>query len=66
VSLGQTVINVGAQSVQRNFALNFFLGARDFRAAQATTDYDANTLGVRAHGFLHRLLHGAAERNTLL
>jgi hypothetical protein len=66
VSLSQPVIDIGAQRVQRDFPLNLFLGTRDFRAAETTADHDTNTLGIRAHRLLHRLLHGAAERDTLL
>jgi hypothetical protein len=52
--------------MQGNLSLNLFFGTRDLRAAEATTDNHANSLGVRAHRLLHRLLHSAAERDALL
>jgi hypothetical protein len=66
VGLGQPIINVGAQSVQGNLALDLFLRARNFRAAETTATHDTNTFGIRAYGFLHRLFHGATKRDTLL
>ncbi len=49
-----------------NLALNLFLGAGNFRSTQASADHDADALRVGAHGFLYGLLHGTAERDTLL
>jgi hypothetical protein len=66
VCFRQTVINIGTQCMQRDFALYLFLGASDFRSTQTSTADDSDTLRVCTHRLLHRLLHGAAERDTLL
>src|SRR6185436_10969716 len=66
LGLGEAVVDVGAQGVQRHTAFAVPLHAGDFRAAQAAGDVDADTLGAQAHGRLHRALHGAAEGHPAL
>jgi hypothetical protein len=66
MGLGQAIVNVGPESMQRNLALNLFLGTSDFSTTQAATHNDLNALGIRTHGFLNGLFHSAAERDTLL
>jgi hypothetical protein len=64
--LCQTVINVGAQCLQRYLALDLFFRASNFRTTQTPTNDHFNTLGIRTHGFLHSLLHRSTERDALL
>jgi hypothetical protein len=64
--LRQTVINIGTQRMQGNFPLYLFLGARNFRSTEATTNDDLDALRTGAQRLLHGLLHGTTERNTLL
>src|SRR5579883_2012881 len=60
------VINIGTQGMQGNFPLNLFFGAGNFRAAEATTDDNLHAFRAGTQRLLHRLLHGAAEGDTLL
>jgi hypothetical protein len=64
--LCQSIVDICAQGVQGYLALDLFLGAGDFRATQTATTDNFNAFGVRAHGFLHCLLHCAAKRYTFL
>jgi len=66
MSLGQAVVNIGTQCVQRNLALNLFLGACNFSTAQSATHNDLNALGIGSHGLLDCLLHSTTERDALL
>jgi hypothetical protein len=59
-------INIGAQRLKRNLALNLFLGARNLGATKPPTNHNFNAFGARAHGFLDCLLHGPTEGDTLL
>src|SRR5688572_10177217 len=59
-------VDVGPQRVKRDAAVAVGLVARHLRPAQAARAGDADALGARAHGRGQRLLHGAAERDTLL
>src|SRR5690606_4259976 len=58
------VVDVGAQGLQRHAAVGVPLGARLLGAAEAAGAADLDALGARLHGALHRLLHGAAEREA--
>jgi hypothetical protein len=60
------IIDVGAQGVERHFAVHFLLCAGDFSATQATTNNNFDSFGIGTHGLLHGLFHRAAERDTLL
>jgi hypothetical protein len=62
----QAIVNIGTQGMQRNFPLDLFLRASDFRSTQTPTNNDPDAFGIGTHRLLHRLLHGAAERDTLL
>jgi len=66
VRFRQTIVDISAQGVQGDFPLDFFLGASDFRSTQPPANHDANAFCIGAHGFLHCLLHGAAEGDALL
>lgn len=61
VSLCLPIVDIGAQGMQGDFPLNLLLTACNLRAAKAPTDNDLDPLGIGAHRFLHRLLHGAPE-----
>ena len=64
--LGEAVLDVGAQRVQRNAALAVPLAAAHLGAAEAAGRVDADALGAELHRGLHRLLHRAAERDAAL
>src|SRR6516225_6262203 len=61
-----SVIDVGAQRVQRHAAFAIPFHTRDFGAAQTARAIDADALGAQTHRRLHRALHGAAERDAAL
>src|SRR3954447_27038704 len=64
--LGETVVDVGAQRMQRHAAFAVPLAARDFRAVEAARRHHLDALRAEAHRVLHRALHGAAEHDPLL
>src|SRR6266480_515257 len=66
VRFRQTVIDVGAEGVQRNSPLAIPLGAGDFRAVEASGDAHLHAQRAAAHGAHDRALHGAAEHHALL
>src|SRR5213075_68026 len=66
LGLGEAVVDIGAQGVQRHAAFAIPFHPRDFRAAEAAGHVDADALGAQAHGRLHRALHGAAEGDAAL
>src|SRR3954468_10470873 len=57
--LGETVIDVGAQRMQRHAAFAIPLAARDFRAVEPAGRHDLDALRAEAHRVLHRALHRA-------
>src|SRR5713101_6735737 len=61
-----TVIDIGAQRVQRHAAFAIPFHPRDFGAAETARAVDTNALGAKTHRRLHRALHGAAECDTAL
>src|SRR6202790_4430404 len=61
-----SVIDVGAQRVQRHAAFAIPFHARDFGAAETARAVDTNALGAKTHRRLHRGLHGAGERDAAL
>src|SRR5215472_5009884 len=63
---GETVIDVGAQRVQRHAALAIPLHPRDLGAAEPARTIDADATGAEPHRRLHGTLHGAAERDAAL
>jgi hypothetical protein len=52
--------------MQGNLPLDLFLGASNFCSSQTATDNNLDAFGIGTHCLLHRLLHGAAERDALL
>src|ERR1019366_4554828 len=63
--LGETVIDVGAQRVQRQTSLQVPLRARDLIAVQAARDAHLDALASEAQRRIHGLAHGAAEADAL-
>src|SRR5581483_8406841 len=63
-SFGLGEINVGAQSLQRDTAFAQPHIARHFRAPQATTYHDLDSLCALANRLLNGALHGAAISNA--
>src|SRR4029453_14423635 len=66
VGLGETVVDVRAQRVQRHPPVAVPLAARDLRAAEAARAGDPDAVGAQAQGGGHRLLHRATEGHPLL
>src|SRR5574338_371289 len=60
------VVDVRPQRVQRYASLVIAFDARDLRAAQPAARLHLDALRAHAHRTLHRALHGATERDTLL
>src|SRR5215471_4792702 len=66
LGLGEAVIDVGAQGMERNAPLAVPLGARDLDTVQPSRAHDLDALGAEAHRVLHGALHRAAEHDALL
>src|SRR5215831_12207322 len=64
--LGEAVVDVRAQRVQRHPAFAVPLGPCDLDAVQATRAHDLDALCAKTHRVLHRALHRAAEHDPLL
>src|SRR5579864_4161489 len=64
--LGEPVVDVGAERVQRDASLAIPLRARDLRAVQAAGDAYLHTERAAAHGAHDRALHRTAEHHALL
>jgi len=64
--LCQSIVNVGAQGMQGNLPLDFFLRASDFSSTQAAATDNFDAFRVGAHRLLYRLLHRPAKRDTPL
>src|SRR5690606_22977020 len=64
--LGEAVVHVGAQGVQRHAALAVPLRARDLGAVQAAGHVDLDAQRAQAHRVADRALHGAAEHDAAL
>src|SRR5206468_9177462 len=60
------VIDVAAQSVQRNATFAVPFGARDLGAAEAARAGDADAFRAKPQRRLNRTLHGAAESDAAL
>ncbi len=65
VRFGETVIDIGAQGVQRKLPLQIPFAARDFRAVQAAAHAHLDALAAEAQRRIHRLAHRAAEGHAL-
>src|SRR5262249_55760276 len=63
---GETVVDVSAESVQRNASLAVPLRARDFATVQTARHTHFHAQRATAHGAHHSALHGAPEHHTLL
>src|SRR5580765_3779349 len=66
VSLGKPVVDVRAQRLQRQLAVQVPLRAGDFRAVQAPRHPDLDPPRPKAQRRFDRLAHRAAERHALL
>ena len=66
LGLGEAVIDVSAQRLERHAALRVLLRAAHLAATEAATALDADALGAGAHSGLHRALHRAAEGHAIL
>src|SRR6266702_1791778 len=65
VSFGKTVIDIGAQSVQRQATLQIPLGAGDFVTIQSARYANLDAFAAEAQCTVHALAHRAAEANAL-
>src|SRR5690606_22110439 len=64
VGLGEAVIDVGAEGVQRDAALQVPLTTTHLGAAQTTLRVDADALGAELHRGLDRALEGTTVGDT--
>src|SRR5436190_13733288 len=62
---GETVIDIRAQRMQRQAALQVPLRARDFVSVQASAHADLDSLASKTQRRVHRFTHRAAEANPL-
>src|SRR5207302_37418 len=58
---GEAVVDIGAQRLQRQLAVQIPLGARDLGAVEATGDADLDPARAEAQRRFDRLAHRAAE-----
>ena len=58
-------VDVGAESMKRNGALDKLFAARHLGAIQAAGDFDAHAFGAGVHRGLESHFDGAAEIHTL-
>src|SRR5436309_3530514 len=65
VRLGEAVIDVGAERLQRQLPVEIPLGPRDFGAVQPAGDTHLDTARAEAQRRFDRLAHRAAERDAL-
>jgi hypothetical protein len=66
VGLGEAVVDVGAERVERDAAGLVGLAARHLGAGEADRGGDADALGAELHRGLHGALERAAERDAAL
>src|SRR5208283_512128 len=66
VRLGESVVNVGAQGVQRQAPLQIPLRARNLIAVQPARHTNLDALAAKAQRRINRLAHRTAEANALL
>ncbi len=64
--LGEAVVDVGADRVERDATLGVPLAAAHLAAAEAAAALDLDPLGARAHRRGERALHRAPERHAVL
>jgi len=61
---GRSVIDIGAQRMQRHAAFAVPLGAGDLSTTETARAVDADAFGAETHRRLNGALHGAAESNA--
>src|SRR5215475_344029 len=66
IGLGEAVIDVGAQRVQRQTSVQRPFRPRDLGAVQPARDADLDAERAEALRLVNRLAHGAAKRDALL
>src|ERR1051325_11020207 len=64
--LSQTIIDICAQSVQRQLSLKMPFATRDFSTIQSTTDLDFNPLRAKPQRLFDGFSHRPTKSNTLL
>ncbi len=65
LGLGDAVVDVGTQRVQRHPTFAVPLGTRDLDSVQASRAHDLDTLSAQPHCVLHGPLHSAPEHDPL-
>ena len=63
---GESVVDIGAQRVQRQTSLQIPLRARDFIAVQTARNAHLDSLAAEAQRRIHALAHRPAEAHALL
>jgi hypothetical protein len=64
--LSEAVVDIGAQGMQRDFALAILLAAGHLRSGQTAGTHHADAAHAQFHGAQHGLAHGALIGDTLL
>jgi len=59
--LGETVVDIGPQRVQRNFAIFVLFGTCQLSAVQTACTTDTDAFSAEIHGSLDRALHCTTE-----
>src|SRR5947209_5451531 len=62
--LGETVVDILTEGVQRHAALALPLTASDVRATETAGALNTDTLGAKRHGHFNGLFHSAAESDA--
>src|SRR4029077_19486030 len=65
VSLGKSVVDISAQGVQRQLALQVPFATRDFRSVQASGHADFDAFTAEAQRRIDRFSHGSTESHAL-
>src|SRR5277367_5161154 len=66
VSLGETVVDIGTQRVQRQTALEIPFGTGDLISVETAGDANLDAFAAEAQSRINRLAHRAAEADALL
>ena len=66
MSLGETIVDISAQGLQRNGTLMILFYSCDLSAAYTAGELNLDTSCAQTHGTADSLLHGTAEGSTVL
>ena len=64
-SFVKSIVDIGAEGLERDFPLSILFATSHFRAAQSTRDLTANATDSQFHGAGNRLTHCSLVADTL-